>query len=433
MKCTLLFGVLVAAQVGCSSELLVLAPRERVEPSPDDADAASTPPTDAGQGASDAQLASDAGSAPDGHTERGDAARPEAGLRLLSAFAQTCAVQDGALWCWGDDARGQVGVLGNVARAEPQLLASEAFVDVCAGERHSCALRADGTAFCWGDNGRGELGVGDFQPREQPTELSSRRFRSIACGGFNTCALGLAGELLCWGENSEGKLGLGDPSPDRPGTLPNMAVPTGVSGDRRFSQVSVGQGHVCAITEGEGALYCWGRNNTGQVGVADVGVQFRAPLAVAPGSKFTRVAAGQRHSCAIDGDGKLLCWGDNRDPLLGLQTDAEIVRTPTVVGEDADYTEVDASWFHTCALKKSGTLVCWGRAEEGQLGLGDSTPQRTPTRVGPEFHWNAIAVGQFHSCAYDWEGAWCWGENSAGQLGRGDTVRRYLPSEVQFP
>jgi len=435
MKRALKFGALTVLLASCNSELQVLSPFIPVEvPEPD---AQTSDAGDAGEGQPfDAQVLRDAevmrdASERDAQLPAVDGGVPRIGSRSINAFAQTCMTFDGTLSCWGEDARGQVGVSGSAPQPRPVVVAGESFVEACAGERHSCALRADGAALCWGSNNRGELGVGDFALRELPTELSSRRFRSIACGGFNTCALGLRGELFCWGENMEGKLGLGDPPPDRPGTMPNMALPVGVGGERHFAQVSVGQGHVCAVGE-EGALYCWGRNNTGQVGVADTAVQFRAPVEIAPGTKFARVAAGQRHTCAIDADGKLLCWGDNSAPLLGLQTDAALVRTPTVVGEHADYTEVAASWFHSCALKTSGTLVCWGRAEEGQLGLGDSIAKREPTRVGPEFRWKSLAVGQFHSCAYDAEGAWCWGENAAGQLGRGNTERRYLPSPVMF-
>jgi alpha-tubulin suppressor-like RCC1 family protein len=439
-----LLSTALLAAIGCSSELQVLTPRAVVDPPPSndaqvevDAEAdAGTPTNDAGEAGRDAQLPPrDAGELlrdarvdPAPNDAAVDAGPPRSGARAITAFAQTCAVVDGELTCWGDDTQGGVGVLGAAPQPRPQKIADGSYVDVCAGERHSCALRTDGTLSCWGNNARGELGVGDFQPREQPTELSARRYRKVACGGFNTCAIAQRGELYCWGENKEGKLGQNDPPTELPGTKPDSAIALRVDPERLYSHVSVGQGHVCGISDG--ALFCWGRNSTGQLGVRDTAAQLRVPSEVAPGTEFVRVGAGQRHTCAIDADGKLLCWGENRDGLLGLSTDAPIVRAPTSVGDSADHVEVAANWFHTCALKKGGTLLCWGRNEEGQLGLGDSMPRAMPTRVGPEFRWKSFAVGQFHTCAFDAEGPWCWGENAAGQLGTGETTRKYLPTQV---
>jgi len=447
MKRTVLLGVLIAL-AACSTDLQVLSPHERVastDATAGDAEVgdASVPIGETGEPTRDGSVSPrdagglrDAGGRADAAIEPPadkavDASTPRPSARVLSAFAQTCMVLDGALSCWGDDTQGAVGVLGSAVQPRPLKIANEPYLDVCAGEQHSCALRVDGTLSCWGTNKFGELGVGDFQPREQPTELTTRRFHSIACGGHNSCAIAQRGELYCWGENWEGKLGQDDPPREAPGTKPDMAVPVRVDPDRLYSHVSVGQGHVCAISEG--SLYCWGRNDKGQLGVRETDAQFRKPMQVAAGTLFARVAAGQDHTCAIDGEGKLLCWGENTDGLLGLQTEVAIVRTPAAVGDDSDHVEVTANWFHTCALKKGGTLECWGRNEEGQLGQGDSMLRTVPTRVGPEFRWKSFAVGQFHTCAFDADGPWCWGANLEGQLGTGDLARKYLPTQVAPP
>jgi alpha-tubulin suppressor-like RCC1 family protein len=416
---------------GCSSELRVLDPLLPGEMlGPVDAGALDAALGDGGGPGRelDAGLPSlDGAIEPDGAPTR---ALP----RTASAFSQTCAVVNRSLFCWGNDANGQVGVPGNAAQLRPVRIDGGEFLDVCTGERHSCALRADGAVLCWGSNERGQLGVGDFLPREQPTELSARRFGAIACGGLNTCGLS-RGELFCWGDNEEGRLGQGDPPPEAAGTLAYSTVPLAVRTELRFARVSMGQGHLCAISDSN-TLHCWGRNTTGQLGVREAVVQLRTPGAVEPTSKFARVSAGQRHTCAIDLEGKLFCWGDNARPaegLLGLNTDVEQVRTPALVGDDSDYAAVDASWFHTCALKKSGSLMCWGRNEEGQLGLGDMRPRTAPTRTGPQLVWRSFTVGQFHTCAFESEGLSCWGANDVGQLGLDDTARRYVAIRVRFP
>ena len=124
--------------------------------------------------------------------------------------------------------RVQLGVGDSMTRLAPvRVAASERdFVDVCAGERHSCALRADGSLLCWGENGHARTRRGRFSSHALlPTAVGSRRFVSIACGGENTCALSSSGGLYCWGDNFEGKVGQGDPynSPDR--AVPTQVLP----------------------------------------------------------------------------------------------------------------------------------------------------------------------------------------------------------------
>jgi alpha-tubulin suppressor-like RCC1 family protein len=94
--------------------------------------------------------------------------------------------------------------------------------------------------------------------RSVPSPVAgSERYDSVAAGGRHTCALA-SGKALCWGDDSFGQLGDG-----RTGKFAPAAV--AVAGDLRFLAVSAGTDHTCAITSG-GALYCWGRNDTGQLG-----------------------------------------------------------------------------------------------------------------------------------------------------------------------
>ena len=47
---------------------------------------------------------------------------------------------------------------------------------------------------------------------------------------------------------------------------------------------------------------------------------------------------------------------------------------------------------HTCAIK-GGALYCWGRNEDGQLGIGTRMDSPTPVRVGQDSDWTAVATG----------------------------------------
>ena len=416
-RARIVLALLFAA--GCTTEVVVLKPDE--EPPIDAAI------EDAGSAHSDAQL--DARfEEPEASTQPRDAAGDDArsgSASAVSGFAHTCAIDERGISCWGDAQNQQFGVAGDSPRTRPQRIAEGDFTAVCTGERHACALRSDGRLACWGGNRQGQLGVGDREPRVVPT-LVEGSYVDVACGGEITCAIGTLGELSCWGSNVEGTLGQGD-TPN----LLDSTVPLPVARELRVAEVSVGQAHACLIEQTSGALSCWGRNNVGQVGSSPGALQVRVPTPVEGGRSYVAVAAAQRHSCAVASDGALYCWGENRAGLLGLAAEGEQVDAPARVGSASDYVRVAANWFHSCAIRRGGELDCWGRNTEQQLGLGDTNDRAVPTRVGSD--WRVITVGQFHTCGVRDAEVYCWGDNREGQLGLVDQLRRDVPTRVTLP
>jgi alpha-tubulin suppressor-like RCC1 family protein len=416
-----LFAMLACA-AGCARSVEVFSVEEAGgNPSPADAgiDASREP---------DASMGADASREPDAAPATGSA-------RIVSAFEHTCVVDQSGLYCWGFNDEGQVG-LGPQAPAivaEPQRVEAAAeYREICAGEMHSCGLRQNGQLDCWGNNADGQLGLGDFERRASPTPLpDAPSFRSVACGGDISCALTESGALYCWGNNAEGALGQGEGSAVGRSSATPLLVPLA----QPARQVSVGQGHVCAIGQ-DGELLCWGRGKNLQLGVAPPpGDQLRTPTPVAGGASYRHVGAGQEYTCAVRTDGRLACWGTNFEGRLGNGMSRGQVLEPTPVGEDADYLEVHATWFHSCALRAGGSLMCWGRNTEGQLGLGDTTLRTSPEPVVPAGEaWGAVAVGRFHTCALRGGAVYCWGENEDyQQLGLGDGMRRDAPTWVPIP
>lgn len=95
----------------------------------------------------------------------------------------------------------------------------------------------------------------------------------------------------------------------------------------------------------------------------------------------------------------------------------------------------------SCAVKESGSLLCWGANDQGQLGVpateittmcthdSRTAPCRsTPTIIPGIDQVATVAVGQFHVCAAKKDGTvWCWGNNDDGQLGHDPTVDAACP------
>ncbi len=387
-------------------------------------------PADASLADAGSESESDSGSA---ETDAGDAASTSAPPehRLASAFAHSCVVRAGALYCWGSNAHSQVGSGGPNVEPRPVRIADQDIVDVCAGIQHSCALRSDGVALCWGANDHGQLGLEDMQPRTRPSEVPTYRFAAIGCGGYASCGIGMQGELFCWGVNDEGELGQADDPPPAANSVPDSPKPLRVESALSFRQVSLGEGHVCGVHQ-NGRLYCWGRNTEGQVGSYNSNVQVRGP-ALVDLTDVARVAAGQRHTCAIDRAGKLYCWGDYLNRKLESDWDGALVRSPTAFGDgNAFYDDVSVNWFHSCVHERRGSLSCWGRNEEGQLGLGDTDARTLPSEVGMPT-WHAFAAGQFHTCGFLGSDVYCWGADDTSQLGIGSQERRNRPALVSLP
>ena len=94
---------------------------------------------------------------------RPDAGAPSVPWKQLAVGGQfACGVRtDGTLWCWGDDAFGQLGDGQTTMQPSPiQVGGDTDWRHVTSGHAHACALKADHSMWCWGDNSLGQLGLG---------------------------------------------------------------------------------------------------------------------------------------------------------------------------------------------------------------------------------------------------------------------------------
>lgn len=370
-------------------------------------------------------------------------------------------------------APGELAIIGSVSglgvQAQSTVVVIEQFWWLAAGRRHTCGLGSNASLYCWGDNAFGQLGDGTTTQRTTPTEVGGpadwggvRNFgslpqfssRRLATGDDHTCVVSTDTELanprpgltFCWGRGSRGQLGNGSTS-DRP-------TPAPVVGGVRFESLAAGADHTCGIEWNTFAMYCWGANDEGRLGDGTTSDRTQ-PVPVASGETFTLVSVS-RHTCGLAASGTAYCWGPNESGQLGDGT-ADDRSTPTAVSGGHRFTVIAAGDRHTCGVGTDQLVYCWGSNGEGQLGDGTTTESMAPVAIQGSltFVLNTLSLhsvgllaggggeegtAAHHACAVADEGfsaptryvPFCWGSNGSGQLGTGSTDPATSPSAVTF-
>ena len=325
---------------------------------------------------------------------------------LSAGTSHTCAVVAGEARCWGANDKGQLGLAGPASSYSPVQPpgVTGTVRAIAAGWTHTCAV-ADGEVYgevwCWGDNTSGQLGDGSSgaaSSRPTPLKISSLSgVVTIAAGSGHTCAA-TATQLFCWGRNDFGQIGDGTTSGPR---LAPTAV-SGVSGP--LQALALGDSHTCAVTSS--GLSCWGANGAGQLGngTKDIGSGTPSPVSLS-GASF--LGLGANHSCAGDNSGALSCWGANSQG----QVDNSLQDRLSPKGVLSNARAVVAGVGHTCAVT-SQDMKCWGLNDKEQLG--GSGHEESDVHISGV---SAAAAGAKHTCAIQNGGVLCWGWNNMGQLG----------------
>ena len=234
---------------------------------------------------------------------------------------------DGLVKCWGANEAGQLGNDSWVDAHEPvTAFTFDAVRKVVAGRRHTCGLDYGGFIMCWGDNSSGALGDGSVNSSRVPTSVVTGlatpgpQFIDLAAGDRFTCGLKADGTVWCWGLNASGQLGNGKWTAS---TTP-VRVDTSLIGPWVYATaITAGQFHVC-LTVASGGMYCWGDNGYGQLGLGTSGPGTHQNRPTAPAMAYGNhgavgpMAAGRNHTCGSLSDGTLACWGLNLDFELGI-------------------------------------------------------------------------------------------------------------------
>lgn len=340
-----------------------------------------------------------------------------------------CVRQCNGRVCGSDGCGGRCGECapGAACTADGRCEANIDVVEVAAGRGHTCARRSTGAVLCWGRNYDGELADGTMeenQLRPRPV-LGVTDAVELALGDYFTCARRMNGSVLCWGNNSQGQLG--------DGTDGNVRrMPVAVADLNDAVEIGAGASHACA-RRANGTMVCWGLGSMGQLGDGTTAIRRNRPVAVTGLSDVVQITVGSAHTCARRNSGSVLCWGRNMEGQLGDGTNEIALRTPTAVTGLVDADAIAAEGNFTCAIRAGALVSCWGTNGSGQLGDGTSGMNRNAPTLVPELsNVTRLALGFSHACALLRDGGVrCWGANDTGLVGDGTTQSpRLRPTAV---
>lgn len=368
------------------------------------------------------------------------------GIRHLAVGeGHICALRnDGEVYCAGENAEGQLGtgVLGAAqptpVRATEWVGLSAAVATIHTGRQFSCVRDQDGMVFCVGDNDNRQLGTAATSP-PTPTRVAAVTppLSSVSLGASHGCGITLGGQLICWGDSDEGQGGLGiSPNSHTPEVVTSLTAQAPV-------HVSAGTDHVCAATSGTN-MFCWGDgglNRLGFTGVDSCPNATAGPITCQTTptklgiSGAAELAAGHEHSCSLQTNGDVFCWGSNDRSQTGQPptTSSGI----TLVAGAGKAVQVVAGRHFNCARDDVGAVRCWGAADLFQLGSSIAQNESaTPVVVSLQRPATALAshpMTQSACAVLDDGSAWCWGANDSGQLGRGTMTTREIAGPFVVP
>lgn len=305
---------------------------------------------------------------------------------IVAGQGNFCAIQQNNLvTCWG---------IYDAYKTPPADLGAARSLTI--GNQHACAVRiSDSKPFCWGENGQGQTNI--------PRDITA--VQALAAGPFYTCAIRADGIVRCWGLSGENQT---DP----------VTVPDSLG---QVKSLSAGGKDACVIRK-TGDIRCWTFN----------GGELKAPFIM----PVLDVISGPNSICAKDIQGKVTCWGENRQGELSLATKLDLYnfsKNDIAMGEgsvcrldpnsgnlicegevklDAAASTLSGNKLivagsgYDCAIKSDDTVFCWGDNRFGQTSV--------PTDLGPV---RSIAAGLGHTCAItrDEGKVRCWGLNDDSQ------------------
>ena len=342
-------------------------------------------------------------------------AGPRNGGYIYSSGSTCVLTTDDGVYCWGG------GVVeydenGNSHTTPTKIPQSDDFVELVQASYTACAINKSSAVFCWGSNSNYLLASDNssnssYVPVLIEMDNSTMYASNIYAGASGICAKLLNDSVACWGLNYDNQLTInwtfGNPHNYLNQYILTPTLIEGFGNNYDIADMALGAIHSCILFE-NGSVTCFGRNSWGQMGdPTDSENSYRLnriPLNLS--SPIKSIQAGGEHTCAVDENDTMLCWGRRGHGELGDgQTSYTFYNGATLPWRDSTITyphigkvsQIALGAHHTCAViagdstfvNNQGNTVsfnesdayCWGYGGSGNLGNNASSNRDTPVYV----------------------------------------------------
>lgn len=311
-------------------------------------------------------------------------------------------------------------------------------VGVAAAENHSLCVTNDGALFTWGSNRFGQLGLSEGKATATPNQKgnSTNHFRclprrvedlrnitciAVAAGDKHSVALTRKGEVYVWGDNTAGQLGIsrrtGIQKVQRVEALWNSSPPKisiAISAAEHSTLVLTSPNTITHVN----SVYSWGHGNHVPIRVhfdnsnpsrrAGDSLSSRTNRVINP----VAIACGKYHNAAITLEGHVYSWGlhaeslgrSNTNKHQRNSTSGRSTSSPQLVTgmlpENGGGVAValSASDQHTAVVTECGGLFTWGTSYgTNALGHEGVKWQPSPKRVPGVHQAVGVAVAKEHT------------------------------------
>ncbi|XP_041363097.1 probable E3 ubiquitin-protein ligase HERC4 [Gigantopelta aegis] len=345
------------------------------------------------------------------------------------------------IFCWGNGQDGQLGIRvqdDKVVSQPSQLTIGDGkeVVDVACGGKHTLITTEGGMLYTCGNNDQGQLGHDKPSRRLEVLDgLKAQHVKKTRAGDSHSLALTAAHEVFSWGDNSSGQLGRGQPD-DETRRIPKLVKQLAV---HSVLQVCCGSNH-CVVLTCEGLVATWGANNFGQLGLGTKQGLKDTPefINCLKGIPIAQIDVGGNHSIVLSKSGAVYGWGRNSFGQLGVN-DEKDKPFPTLCRSlrHQRIKHIACGEDHSTALTQDGGVFTFGAGSYGQLGHTTNNNEILPKQVmelmGSEV--TQTACGRRHTLAYVPSSGqlYAFGLGGSGQLGTGSTESKSTPCLVIGP
>lgn len=293
----------------------------------------------------------------------------------------------GELYSWGNNGDGQLGLNDRSFRSSPVqvgALTNWLSVSVGVGDNYAAftlALKSDAAMWGWGNNNNRTIDFPTSNSRSSPIQINSGiDWAFVVAGGGSAMAISTGGDLYTWGNQGSGRLGDNKSS----GTASSLQL---ISSVTSWASATIHDATARAIKT-DGTLWTWGSNSFGMLGTNESIQPGRSsPVQIGALTDWSIASSGDSMAAALRVGGALYMWGRNHSGQLGLN-DTNNRSSPVQLGGSWKFVSCGQTQVH--AISSVDNLWSWGGRSDGAQGHNDYIFRSSPVQVGSDTSWVTV-------------------------------------------